>query len=1156
MPIDVASGNVHLEREDIHIPGIVDLIFDRRYSIVSLGRPRTSLGGGWMTRYDSTLERVEGGFAFGSPSGAVEHLADPDGVVERGGRSRNLSAFVELFKEQGRYIVQNWDVETCLVWRYCFARAAPGGRMLITSIEDVSGRGTFITRDPAGRVESLLQQPGGRRLAFAYREGGLLATVVLHGRNGERMPLVRYEYDSRARLTAAYDAAGVPERYEYDDSGRLHRELPRDGGVTSYAYDQKNRCIRTQGLDGYARKHFKYLEVPRITEITDSRGAVRRYEYLLSGQVSREFNSVGGVKQSEYDEHGRVTARADANGATTSYTYDGAGNRATVTNALGQTQRYEYNGNHQPVAFTDPIGGRWVREHDETNRLSATIDPLQGRWSVFYDKEGRVVEIENPLGVRRRQSWNGADLESIIDWAGRVTRFETDLCGRVTRLEEPSGEATQITYDQAGNPIAVALPDLTAIQAEYDQAGNMTRFRDANGSETRYRFGPCQRMLEQVDPVGSVVRYLWGSEPDQLDAIVNEVGETYRFHRDSEGRIVREQAFDGAERTYAYDADGYVIKYIDAVGQSFRIDRDALHRVVKQAMPDGEVAFAYDGNGSLVSAMNRDAAVTFERDPLGRVVRESQGEHWVASRYDMVGNLVQIATSLGHTVDYELDRSGQIIEATTHGGDRVRFQRNAGGREILRELPGAMVMEQHYDRAGRMIEQRVRGSGALIGGQARGAADAGGSGIHRRYDFTSTGSLASLSDAHWGRSTYAYDPAERLVEVVREMGASEAYSYDPASNITRIARRGLEAGEEAFVYGPGSRLLKRGSTHQYAYDADGRRSAVLVDADGESEGGAWAYEWNTEDRLSSITLPNGHTWRYRYDALGRRISKTGPSGETRFVWRGHSLIHEVADSAPHEAVSWVFGKDRFVPIASVSGGEFFSVVTDYLGTPREMIDRRGAVVWRLSYGPYGAISSEDGDGPFCPFRFQGQYHDRETGLHYNRFRFYDPETAAYTSQDPLVVRGGLNLYAYTANPTIWVDPLGLTSGYPVLAEVPYTRSYGDEMVAMAKPSTKDSLFQTHSYVNPGHHDPTSPSYIANRSVLPPNHVELFRNSVPVETPGGTVRWTREGSGSTAVYHRFAQHADGEFHWNGSTAGVTKSGRPRAIPDNHVPKCVK
>ncbi len=64
-----------------------------------------------------------------------------------------------------------------------------------------------------------------------------------------------------------------------------------------------------------------------------------------------------------------------------------------------------------------------------------------------------------------------------------------------------------------------------------------------------------------------------------------------------------------------------------------------------------------------------------------------------------------------------------------------------------------------------------------------------------------------------------------------------------------------------------------------------------------------------------------------------------------------------------------------------------------------------------------------------PLRFQGQYFDAETGRHYNRHRYYDPEIAGFISQDPIGLAGGLNVYQYAPNPLSWIDPLGLKCGF-------------------------------------------------------------------------------------------------------------------------------
>jgi RHS repeat-associated protein len=95
-----------------------------------------------------------------------------------------------------------------------------------------------------------------------------------------------------------------------------------------------------------------------------------------------------------------------------------------------------------------------------------------------------------------------------------------------------------------------------------------------------------------------------------------------------------------------------------------------------------------------------------------------------------------------------------------------------------------------------------------------------------------------------------------------------------------------------------------------------------------------------------------------------------------------------------------------------------------LGTPQEMTDEEGNLAWQAQYKAWGeAILVVE--KMRNSLRFQGQYFDHETGLHYNRHRYYDPEIGRFISKDPIKYQGGLNFYFYVPNPTEWVDPLGL-----------------------------------------------------------------------------------------------------------------------------------
>jgi RHS repeat-associated protein len=132
--------------------------------------------------------------------------------------------------------------------------------------------------------------------------------------------------------------------------------------------------------------------------------------------------------------------------------------------------------------------------------------------------------------------------------------------------------------------------------------------------------------------------------------------------------------------------------------------------------------------------------------------------------------------------------------------------------------------------------------------------------------------------------------------------------------------------------------------------------------------------------------------------------------------------------------------------------------TDHLGTPRELTDSGGNLQWAATYKAWGNVlrvempqvgTEAQAVDQVQALRFQGQYFDVETGLHYNRFRYYDPDIGRFVSQDPIGLTGGNNLYQYAPNPSGWVDPFGLAGaelnapGYTVYglykpgADVPY-----------------------------------------------------------------------------------------------------------------------
>ncbi|MBC3208614.1 RHS domain-containing protein, partial [Pseudomonas sp. SWRI111] len=298
--------------------------------------------------------------------------------------------------------------------------------------------------------------------------------------------------------------------------------------------------------------------------------------------------------------------------------------------------------------------------------------------------------------------------------------------------------------------------------------------------------------------------------------------------------------------------------------------------------------------------------------------------------------------------------------------------------------------------------------------------------LYRRdYAYSANGNLEHIADSRHGQRTYGYDALDRLIRVRHSRDElPESFAHDPAGNLLMQDRPGPAKVK-------GNRLLMQGDRH-YDYDAFGN---LIRERRGHGQTLVTEYRYDCQHRLIGLTRPDGQTARYQYDAFGRRIRKTVNGIATEFFWQGDQLV---AESSPTQYRSFVYEPGTFRPLALLDGKGPkkacpFYYQLDHLGTPQELTDYSGEIVWSAQYDAYGKVAAVTLAGEEYldqPLRFQGQYFDAESGLHYNRHRYYDPRLGRYLTPDPVKLAGGLNQYQYVPNPTGWVDPLGLTSSCP------------------------------------------------------------------------------------------------------------------------------
>jgi RHS repeat-associated protein len=324
---------------------------------------------------------------------------------------------------------------------------------------------------------------------------------------------------------------------------------------------------------------------------------------------------------------------------------------------------------------------------------------------------------------------------------------------------------------------------------------------------------------------------------------------------------------------------------------------------------------------------------------------------------------------------------------------------------LVRTRVGERVIDGRYpDELGRIFETEARIDRAYgAAGELQWRRDAQGT---TRYTHDAAGRLATRVDPDGGTWRYWWNDAGRLVQVDRPDGVAVAFGYDALGR--RIAKS--SSGVRTCFAWDGQQTL-----HEWEEKADVVQVRALPGEDARQKA---LVELLAE--LSRV-LPAEQVAARRDEVL-TRTAKRHPG----VVARVRAAAGEVAATrdAVGGVITWLFAPGGHAPIARLGRGEACSIVADQVGAPLVVLDSRGEVKAQLVLDSRGRAEVA-GDGSVCPWRFAGQYRDDETGLHYNRFRYYDADAGQYISRDPLGLRAGLRVYGYVGDPGVASDPLGL-----------------------------------------------------------------------------------------------------------------------------------
>jgi RHS repeat-associated protein len=872
-------------------------------------------------------------------------------------------------------------------WAYTWFEP-PSSASLVGRIQSIDGPRTDVS-DITSYEYYNSDHPDGD-----YLSGDLKAIVNALGHRTEYL-----KYDRNGRPLEMQDANAVLSSMTYHPRGWLDSRTT-DGKTTTFTYNLAGNVERVTQADG-SFTAYEYDDVHRLTAIADNfnnrveytldaagnRTSEKTYDHsgILRRQLNRVYNYIrrdAKLEQTtyEYDSLNRLVKTIDSMLGETQMEYDARDNLVSITDPLGNVTGTDFDGLNNPIRLDSPDSGLALSEYDNAGNRTAVTDARGIRTEYVFDALNRLTDIDYPdssldVSFTYDVGTNGnGRLARMTDAVGSVD-LAYDARGNLLSEIRTIGSAQYITsyaYNDAGRLVQVTYPSGMVIYYLRDAAGRITAIDKHTGSGLESLVNGIQ-----YEPFGPVTSFIYGN------------GLNYSATFDQDYELGELQSGSGLDWLLGYDPVGNLLTITDQASsqsdQAFTYDE--LHRLQTAQGNYGNEAFEYDANGNRTRYLNGVADDSYSYEAQSNRLAAQNG--WTFSQ-DEAGNRIEKMGpgGDGHMFSYADHKRLAQTSMRDAGGDTVlgKYEYDGRGQRVSKTL-GSTTIHFIYGQTGELI-------GEYMGGLT---------GELNEYVYLNGQAIAVI-----GKKTEVIQPpGAELIMDNGDPGTSSTGSWQRKSNKRDYGADYLFANKAA------NRTYRWTSTPPgpnydvYAWWVSGKSFSSRVSY-------TIGHGIGQTDTVSKSHKSDGGQWH----KLGSYQSMDGLD----FVEVSSLDSKLVAD-----AIRWVQINDPIVTQTTTT----HYVHTDHLGAPRRVTDNTQTVVWSWDSRPFGnSPPNEDPDGDFTNFtlnlRFPGQYYDTESGLHYNTFRTYDPDTGRYLESDPIGLNGGLNTFTYVENaPVRLIDPDGL-----------------------------------------------------------------------------------------------------------------------------------
>jgi RHS repeat-associated protein len=829
--------------------------------------------------------------------------------------------------------------------------------------------------------------------------GNLVVSLSLPAA-GPAAPPMRFYYNSLSTQLTEYGFGwtGLYQQYlSYPGSSSSSSSGACDVIMLSKLVNQAGQTWQIQRLDGLcgpisqitnpfgAVTQFNYAS-GNLQNIVDETGRIIGFSVDSNGDLTEIFNPDGSTTQFTYNEVHQMTSwstiGASVENNTTTFTYDCCGRLSEITTPTNNTTSIGYPGEYTRV-ITDPLmnvttitidtdgniievldpeSRTFLYSWNSNQRLASTTDPALGvttfTYTMMSDYTERLTGITRPIG-----SWAFAYSSTSVSGGGYAVQLNS--------ITDPNSNTATIIWDSGSPYERDTLQDNDTTRTysyDYDSFGHLTELTDALGHQWSWSYDTSGRRTSYAASslsTSNIVYYGYSSS-NQVQTIINALGQGTFMIYDPMNRITTGIDADGNTTTYNYDFNGRLTQVIDGLGNNWLTGYDSASR--KTSTTDGNgftTTYVWDGASNL-TLVNTPAGRTnsYQYDYVYRLHLMIEGTSasvpvttqyyyddtsrqfetimptsriWTQI-YDGNWRLTQAIDPLSRTTTYTYDSIGNqtsVTQPLTPSNLVTSFNYNPQCQRTTFVDANSHTTVYAYDVAGNLYTTTDATSALTTFNydQANRRINMTDPNVHTTtYAWDAANRRTAVTDPNNHTTAYDYDPAGNLLTTTDPNNNTTTYAYDACNQLTSttsplISGTGYYYIVTTNTYDPGRRLTNftDGNNHTttYAYDMDNNLTGVT---DPLNHTTAKAYD--PVGRLSSIQTPLGHLTTFAYDQSSRLTSQTDANGNiTTYVFDSADQHINTLSPSSSGVISLTWGYDTAGRVTSIANG--LGLVTAY-----------------------------------------------------------------------------------------------------------------------------------------------------------------------------------------------------------------------------------